>query len=169
MSQRFKVLLVLLVCAVLLTLAQTYAVQLQQTPVPVMQAGPVTVVPQSNLQVYLSFATTTITAIIGFLVWYIGAKQTAANKLQAVSNQVNADTNTRVEKKVDEVHTFTDGALGASKRSLAVALRVIADHFQTPGAIKAAESAELDANSHDDSKRIVDAQKLAEAKSLQPG
>ena len=115
---------------------------------------PVTTTPSSNVQLYLQFASTSLTAILAFLLTLFGLRQAAANKKQNVSNE-------RQEKNIVEIRTFTNSALGASLKVAAAALRRVADNTKLPEDIALAHSAELAAAAHEAAQKVVDAAQAA--------
>jgi hypothetical protein len=126
------------------------------TPVPVQQTGPmpgpVTTTPASPIGVYLSFASTVLTAILTFIVAVIGLKQGKSNVAQAASNY-------RLESDVIEIRTFTNSALGAALKVAAVAYRRVYSLTNEPGDLEVALRAEAAADAHVAAQKVVDAQK----------
>jgi hypothetical protein len=104
-----------------------------QAPVPV----PVT---QDALAIWLAFATPVTVAILGCVQIYIATKQT---------------------RKINEIHSFTNSALGAALKAKAAALRMVAVYSKDPLDEKAANIAEAEFNAHDAIQKAMDAKKAA--------
>lgn len=63
---------------------------------------------------------------------------------------------TRSNRKIDEIHTFTNSALGAALRAEAISARTLASYTKLPKDIETAEKAEIAAAAHDASQKAVD-------------
>jgi hypothetical protein len=102
-----------------------------------------------TLALWLAFATPVSVASLGVV--------------QIVALRWAASTSHKQTKKIDEIHIFTNSALGAAYRSTATALRLLANQTNSLEDRDAAEKAERIANDHDASQRAVNAHNLAVA------
>jgi hypothetical protein len=117
--------------------------------VPSLGSPPPIPVTTGTLAMWLAFATPVSVASLGVI--------------QVMALRWAANTSHRQTKKIDEIHIFTNSALGAAYRSTATALRLLANQTNTLEDRDAAERAERVANDHDASQRSVNAHNLAVA------
>jgi hypothetical protein len=97
-----------------------------QIPVPVSE---------TPLSLWLQFATPVTVAAFGSLTAYFLARQS---------------------RKINDIHIFTNSALGQAYRTTAIALRLLANHTSLPADIAAAARAEEISASHDATQREID-------------
>jgi hypothetical protein len=105
----------------------------------------------TNLQIWLNFLApiclAIVTGVLTYMVSRMGARQEASN--------------TRQEKHLVEIQTFTNSALGMAMKVGAAALRRVADLTQSPADKTIAETAEAQAVAHEAAQKVVDIQNAA--------